>query len=190
MSALTPYMKLELTPALTLVKLELECEGDLETLADKPAEKQWRKKKTAEKLFKKFPEVKGRWERAGGSLTGVHVCSVWQWLCLPPKANGLLLLLLQDEATQVGLDLDPPKTPSVMLLVIPFEHECASYSSCSLTNLFQLLFLQRLGLLCQVFKLIFFFLQLLLPPLNLCNSSALMFMANSARNSRRLRFKQ
>lgn len=43
-------MKLELKPALTLVKLELECEGDLEALADKPAEKQQRKKKAAEKL--------------------------------------------------------------------------------------------------------------------------------------------
>lgn len=53
--------------------------------------------------------------------------------------------------------------------------ECASHS-CSPTNLFQLLFLQRLGLLCQVFKLILF-LQLLLPPLNLWNSSALMLTA-------------
>lgn len=41
-------------------------------------------------------------------LTGVHVRSVGQRLGLPPKTDGfllLLLLLLQDEPTQVGLDL-------------------------------------------------------------------------------------
>lgn len=38
------------------------------------------------------------------------------------------------------------------------------------TNLFQLLLLQRLGLFCQVFKLILL-LQLLLPPLDLCKNS-------------------
>lgn len=39
------------------------------------------------------------------SPTGVHVRSVGQRLRLPPEVDGLLLLLLQDEAAQVGLDL-------------------------------------------------------------------------------------
>lgn len=48
------------------------------------------------------------------TLTGVHVCSVGQRLCLPPKVNRLLLLLLQDEPTHVGLDLDSQtQEPSV-----------------------------------------------------------------------------
>lgn len=37
--------------------------------------------------------------------TGVHVRSVGQRLRLPPEVHGLLLLLLQDEPAQVGLDL-------------------------------------------------------------------------------------
>lgn len=50
--------------------------------------------------------------------------------------------------------------------------ECVCYSDFLPTNLFQLLLLQRLGLVRQVFKLIFF-LQLLLPPLDLYESSSL-----------------
>lgn len=38
-------------------------------------------------------------------LTGVHVCSVRQRLGLPPITDSFLLLLLQDEPAQVGLDL-------------------------------------------------------------------------------------
>lgn len=44
------YFTCRFKPALTLVKLELECEGDLEALADKPAEKQQRKNEQLKKL--------------------------------------------------------------------------------------------------------------------------------------------
>lgn len=100
----------------------------------------------------------------------MHVCSVGQRLRLPPKTDSLLLLLLQDETAQVGLDLEPPQTPSVSSTLVC---DCVChYSFVVLTNLLQFLLLQRLGLIGQVFKLIFL-LQLLLPPLNLCKSLSL-----------------
>lgn len=100
----------------------------------------------------------------GVSLTGVHVRSVRQRLGLPPKTHGFLLLLLQDEAAQVGLDLDAKHREFLSV------HFCESLFFSSNTNLFQLLLLQRLGLFCQVFKLILL-LQPLLPPLDLCKNS-------------------
>lgn len=38
-------------------------------------------------------------------LTGVHVRPVGQRLCLPPEVHGFVLLLLEDQTAQVGLDL-------------------------------------------------------------------------------------
>lgn len=112
------------TQTLTLVKPEPECEGDFDALADKPAGKQ--KKEHWDQIH---PEPR-TWtvKNPPGGLTGVHVCSVGQWLCLPPEMNGLLLLLLlllQDEATQVGLDLDPPQTPEPESVSTPgYYREC------------------------------------------------------------------
>lgn len=155
------------TQTLTLVRPGPERDGDLDVFANKPAGKQ--------KKDSLRPDPSWTWtlkgEEAADALTGVHVCSVGQWLCLPPIVNGLFLLLLQDETTQVGLDLDSPQTqdPSV---ITPGCYYCVCVAPDVLpTNLFQLLLLQRPGLVCQVFKLIFLLLDLLLPPLDLCNRS-------------------
>lgn len=44
-------------------------------------------------------------------LTVVHVRSVGERLCLPPEVDGFLLLLLEDQTAQVGLDLKMQQKP-------------------------------------------------------------------------------
>lgn len=105
----------------------------------------------------------------------MHVRSVGQRLGLPPKTDGfllLLLLLLQDEPTQVGLDLGV-NTVSRYTASVGFgkaKGRFLFFFSAPRTNLVQLLLLQRLGLVRQVFKLVFL-LQPLLLPLYLCKKS-------------------
>lgn len=98
--------------------------------------------------------LKQKERKWGGALspTGVHVRSVGQRLRLPPEMNGLLLLLLQDEPAQVGLDL------------------------------LQLLFRQRLGLVRLVLHLVLLLLQPPLVPLNLCKNVTFMFLKCQKRN--------
>lgn len=100
--------------------------------------------------------------------TGVHVCSVRQRLGLPPITDGFLLLLLQDEPAQVGLDLG--QNSMTCLGSTDGQFFVLFFSRWFHTNLFQFLLLQRLGLVRQVFKLVLL-LQPLLLPLYLCKDS-------------------
>lgn len=103
----------------------------------------------------------------------MHVRSVGQRLGLPPKTDGfllLLLLLLQDEPSQVGLDLGVNTVSRYTASVGFGRRRDVFLFSASRTNLVQLLLLQRLGLVRQVFKLVFL-LQPLLLPLDLCKNS-------------------
>lgn len=104
----------------------------------------------------------------------MHVRSVGQRLGLPPKTDGfllLLLLLLQNEPTQVGLDLGVNTVSRYTASAgVRKAKGRFVFFSASRTNLVQLLLLQRLGLVRQVFKLVFL-LQPLLLPLYLCKNS-------------------
>lgn len=93
----------------------------------------------------KRPRLRTNWSRGptrgrGRSQrwrTGVHVRSVGQRLRLPPEMNGLLLLLLQDEPAQVGLDLlqllfrqRPGLVPLVLRLVLLLQPPLVPLNLC------------------------------------------------------------
>lgn len=85
---------------LTLVRAERD--GDFEEPADKPG-----KEKTRTERSSAHKDCRHRLTPSDECfrLTAVHVRPVRKGLCLPPEVDSFFLLLLQDQAAQVGLDL-------------------------------------------------------------------------------------